>query len=50
VFAELREKGVRAESLQRVHAPIGVELGAETPEEIAVSILAEIVRVRRRGA
>ena len=45
---ELREKGVSEEKLTRVHAPIGLELNAETPEEIAVSIMAEIV-MRRNG-
>jgi xanthine dehydrogenase accessory factor len=33
--------------LDRVHAPIGLAIGAESPDEIAVSILAEIVKVRR---
>ena len=32
-----------------LHAPVGVEIGAETPEEIAISIAAEMIRVRRRG-
>jgi xanthine dehydrogenase accessory factor len=50
VFQDLRSAGVSAEALERVHAPIGIELGAETPAEIAISILAEIVRVRRRGS
>jgi len=45
---ELREQGVSEEKLTRVHAPIGLELNAETPEEIAVSIMAEIV-MRRNG-
>jgi xanthine dehydrogenase accessory factor len=44
----LAEQGVSAEQLARIHTPIGLELGAETPEEIAVSILAEIVQARRR--
>ncbi len=43
----LLKKGVAREKLDRVHAPIGLEIGAETPEEIAVSILAEIIKVRR---
>lgn len=46
---ELREKGVAEEKLSRVHAPIGLELNAETPEEIAVSIMAEIVMLRNGG-
>ena len=46
---ELREKGVAEEKLNRVHAPIGLELNAETPEEIAVSIMAEIVMIRNGG-
>jgi xanthine dehydrogenase accessory factor len=33
----------------RLHAPIGLDVGAETPEEIAVAIAAELVAVRRRG-
>jgi xanthine dehydrogenase accessory factor len=43
----LKEQGVTDAELARVHAPIGLEIGAETPEEIAVSILAEIIRTRR---
>jgi xanthine dehydrogenase accessory factor len=46
----LRREGVGAEQLRRVHAPIGLDIGAQTPEEIALSILAEIVLVRRGGA
>jgi len=46
---ELREKGVAEEKLGRVHAPIGLELKAETPEEIALSIMAEIVMIRNGG-
>jgi xanthine dehydrogenase accessory factor len=44
---ELRAQGVDDEALSRVHSPIGLELGAETPREIAVSILAQIVAVQR---
>lgn len=43
----LIEAGVEPQALERVQAPIGIELHAETPEEIAVSILAEIVQLRR---
>lgn len=46
---ELRERGVAEDKLARVHAPIGLELNAETPEEIAVSIMAEIVMLRNGG-
>ncbi|MEE9219760.1 MAG: XdhC family protein [Acidobacteriota bacterium] len=50
IYRSLREEGVSAEAFAHVHAPIGIELGAETPAEIAVSILAEIIRARRLGA
>ena len=46
---ELLAGGVSEERLAGVRAPIGLELQAETPEEIAVSILAEIIAVRRGG-
>lgn len=45
----LKEQGVPDELIQRVHSPIGLELNAETPEEIAVSIMAEILMVRGKG-
>jgi xanthine dehydrogenase accessory factor len=47
VFSKLRDEGVPEETIRRVHGPIGLEIGAVTPEEIAVSILAEITAVRR---
>lgn len=43
----LRERGLTDTDLARIHAPIGLEIAAETPEEIAISIMAEIVRVHR---
>lgn len=46
-FQALLEAGVPRAELARVHAPIGLEIGAETPEEIAVSIAAELIAVRR---
>jgi xanthine dehydrogenase accessory factor len=49
----LREKqiseGIDASALDQIKAPAGLDLGAITPEEIAMSILAEITRTRRRG-
>lgn len=45
----LEEAGVPEEALERLQAPIGLELNAETPEEIALSILSEIVMQRRGG-
>lgn len=45
----MREAGLSEEALARVRAPIGLELNAETPEEIAVSIMAEIIMHRRGG-
>jgi xanthine dehydrogenase accessory factor len=47
--AKLREAGVDDGALARLHSPIGLDLGARTPEETAVSIAAEIVRVRWGG-
>ncbi len=47
VFADLAERGFSSEDLARVETPLGVEIGAETPEEIAVSIVARMIAVRR---
>lgn len=45
-FELLRREGVSEETLQRVHSPIGLSIGAETPEEIAISIVAELIQER----
>ncbi len=45
----LKEKGVADEKIVKVHSPMGLELQAETPEEIAVSIMAEILVLRDKG-
>jgi xanthine dehydrogenase accessory factor len=45
----LKEKGISEEKIAKVHSPIGLELHAETPEEIAVSIMAEVLMVRDKG-
>ena len=50
IAARLGAKGMSKEQLARMHAPAGLEIGAETDEEIALSILAEIVSRRRRPA
>lgn len=47
VYEQLAEEGVDPERFAHVHAPIGLDLGAVTPQEIAVSILAELIAVRR---
>jgi xanthine dehydrogenase accessory factor len=46
----MRREGVGAEHLRRVHSPIGLDIGAITPEEIALAILAEITLARRGGS
>lgn len=46
VFGELAGEGVGRESLDRVHAPIGLQIGAETPAELALCIMAEILAAR----
>jgi xanthine dehydrogenase accessory factor len=47
---ELRARGITPEALERVTSPMGLELKAETPEEIAVSIVAQIIQQRRGGS
>jgi xanthine dehydrogenase accessory factor len=48
VISSLKEKGAEKEKLDVVHAPIGLDIGAEGPEEIAVSIAAELIAARRK--
>ncbi len=48
VFDDMRQRGMSEESLARVHAPLGLDLAADAPMEIAVSILAEIMMVLRQ--
>lgn len=47
VFETLKQEGIPEEAFRRIHAPIGISIGAETPQEIAVSIMGEIIRERR---
>jgi xanthine dehydrogenase accessory factor len=46
LYQNLMEKGIAKDALDRVHAPIGIDINSETPEEIAVSIVAELIKVR----
>ena len=46
LYRNLMKKGVSKEVLERVHAPIGLDINSETPEEIAVSIVAQLIQVR----
>lgn len=47
VFTDLIERGFSSDDLAHIETPVGVEIGAETPEEIAVSIVARMIAVRR---
>jgi len=49
VYKALEKEGYRAEEFERVHAPVGLDIGALSPEEIAVSITAELIAVRRNA-
>ena len=49
IFRALEAAGVPAEAVGRVKTPIGLDIGADTPAEIAVSVVAELVKVRRLG-
>ncbi len=49
VYKALEKEGIPPEKLERVHAPVGLEIGALTPEEIAISITAELIAVRRNA-
>jgi xanthine dehydrogenase accessory factor len=50
IFKTLQEEGLPAHLFERVHAPIGIDIGAVTPEEIAVAITAELIAIRRHAA
>jgi xanthine dehydrogenase accessory factor len=49
IYDSLMQEGVAVEDLRRVHSPIGISIGAETPEEIAVSIVAELIQTRAQA-
>jgi xanthine dehydrogenase accessory factor len=49
IFRELTKEGIPAQMFDRVHSPVGLDIGAITPEEIAVAITAELIAVRRHA-
>ena len=49
MMKNLKEKGIAQEQLDKAYAPIGLKLSDETPEEIAVSIISEILLVKNQG-
>lgn len=49
IYKELEKEGVSAEKFERVNAPVGLNIGAVTPEEIAVAIVAEMIAIRRNA-
>ncbi len=50
VFDTLRSRGVAPDALQRPYAPIGLDIGAESPTEIAISVIAELLKVTRQAS
>jgi xanthine dehydrogenase accessory factor len=48
-YVQLIEEGFDRALIGRIHAPVGLDIGSETPEEIAVSVAAELVMLRRGG-
>jgi xanthine dehydrogenase accessory factor len=49
IYKELEKEGLSPEQFERVNAPVGLEIGAVTPEEIAVAIMAELIAIRRKS-
>lgn len=49
IYAYLLTRGVSQETLDEIHSPVGLSIGAQTPEEIAVSIVAELIQVRKNN-
>ena len=49
VVRELEKEGISREALEKIHAPMGLDIGAVSPEEIAVSVTAEMIAVRRNA-
>jgi xanthine dehydrogenase accessory factor len=50
IYQAMRQEGISQKRLDQVHCPIGLDIHAETPEEIAISIVAELIQTKARGA
>ena len=50
IYKQLEKEGIAPEKFARVYAPVGLEIGAITPEEIAVAIVAELIAIRRNAS
>ena len=50
VISELEKEGIPRAAFERIHAPMGLNIGAVSPEEIAISVAAEMIAVRRGAA
>lgn len=50
IMSNLKKKGIDEELLKKIYSPIGINLGGETPEEIAISIMAEVLIVKNEGS
>ncbi|MGB9561502.1 MAG: XdhC family protein, partial [bacterium] len=48
IFKALKENGISDELIKNVHSPIGIPIGGQSPEEIAISIIAEMISVRNK--
>jgi xanthine dehydrogenase accessory factor len=48
VFDQLKKKGISKEKLAKVYAPLGLDIGADSPAEIAVSVIGEILAILRK--
>ena len=49
ILKKLSQKGIPEQTLKKVYSPIGISIGALTPQEIALSIVSELVKIRRVG-
>ncbi|MBP9191421.1 MAG: XdhC family protein, partial [Ignavibacteria bacterium] len=48
IFSEAEKEGIKKEQLKKIHAPIGIDIGSDTPEEIAISIAAELIKFKNQ--